>query len=361
MTPRYTATSWAVWGTTAQLVVAVDSAGSAATRLVRARDIATATLVEVDVAASRFRGDSDLSRVNAQSGSWVPVGAVFVDMLRAAIRAAQVSGGLVDPTVGGALQRAGYVADLTELDLVSADPVSADLASADLASVAVPVFTVTTPSGADRPTWQGIDLIAGRGHRPAQVRVPAGVSLDLGAVGKAYAADVIADRLGRAGVDAVVSLGGDVAVTPGPRTHQWRVDVSERPGTPAEQSLVVTSGALATSTTTHRRWRTEGQVAHHIIDPRTQAPAMEVWRTVTVAAASAVDANTASTAAVVLGAAAHDWLRGHQLAARLVAVDGEVTTTCGWPGPAGHTGLITETDTGSDIATDEADRVGGRR
>jgi thiamine biosynthesis lipoprotein len=77
---------------------------------------------------------------------------------------------------------------------------------------------------------------------------------------------------------------------------------------------------------------------HHIIDPATGEPARSCWRTVSVAAASCVDANTASTAAIIRGAAALPWLRDAGLPARLVREDGSVETTAGWPDDPGPTG-----------------------
>ena len=166
------------------------------------------------------------------------------------------------------------------------------------------------------------------------VRVPEGVVLDLGAVGKAFAADLVAGSIARAvGVDCVVSLGGDVAVgavqdSPG---HPWQVAVAEAPGDDPAQLLVLDSGGMATSTTMHRRWRSGGSIVHHVLDPRTGRPVERSWRTASVAAASCVAANTASTASLVLGAAAPAWLTERGLPARLVAHDGSITVVGGWP------------------------------
>jgi len=80
-----------------------------------------------------------------------------------------------------------------------------------------------------------------------------------------------------------------------------------------------------------RTWRRGGRALHHIVDPVTGEPAAPVWRTVTVAAATCVDANTAGTAAVVLGERAVPWLRSTGLPARLVALDGTVVRVGGWP------------------------------
>jgi thiamine biosynthesis lipoprotein len=166
------------------------------------------------------------------------------------------------------------------------------------------------------------------------VRVPAGVALDLGAVGKAFAADLVAGSISRTvGVDCVVSLGGDVAVgaVPDSPGHPWQVAVAEAPGDDPAQLVVLDRGGMATSTTTHRRWRSGGATVHHLLDPRTGRPVERSWRTASVAASSCVAANTASTASLVLGAAAPAWLAERGLPARLVARDGAVTVLNGWP------------------------------
>jgi ApbE family len=70
---------------------------------------------------------------------------------------------------------------------------------------------------------------------------------------------------------------------------------------------------------------------HHIVDPRTSRPTGGPWRTVSVAAESALEANVCSTAAIVLGDRAPSWLASQGVAARLVDLDGRVTTLGGWP------------------------------
>jgi thiamine biosynthesis lipoprotein len=97
-------------------------------------------------------------------------------------------------------------------------------------------------------------------------------------------------------------------------------------GDPGE-TVAIAAGGLATSSTAVRRW----PGGHHIVDPSTGAPATAPWRTVSVAAATCVDANIASTAAVVLGAAAPGWLAERGLPARLCAQDGAVLRVAGWP------------------------------
>ena len=94
----------------------------------------------------------------------------------------------------------------------------------------------------------------------------------------------------------------------------------------------IRDGGLATSSTAARRWRHGGDVLHHILDPRTGLPAATPWRTVSVAAGNCLDANTASTAAILLGAKAPAWLTAHGLPARLVPEDGgPIVYTPGWP------------------------------
>jgi thiamine biosynthesis lipoprotein len=95
--------------------------------------------------------------------------------------------------------------------------------------------------------------------------------------------------------------------------------------------VTITTGGLATSSITVRTWTVGGRPVHHIIDPATGEPARSCWRTVSVAAGSCTDANTASTAAIVRGSAAPDWLHDVGLPARLVRADGTVETTAGWP------------------------------
>jgi thiamine biosynthesis lipoprotein len=97
------------------------------------------------------------------------------------------------------------------------------------------------------------------------------------------------------------------------------------------QVVAVRSGGLATSSTTVRTWKRADQVLHHVLDPATGLPAKRIWRYVSVAAADCLTANTAATAALVLGHRAPDWLAERDLAARLVAADGSVTAIAGWP------------------------------
>jgi thiamine biosynthesis lipoprotein len=263
-----------------------------------------ALLDRVDRQASRFRADSPLSIANARAGRPVPIPRLLADLVQAALDAAAHTGGTVDPTVGRTMRRVGYDRDIAAIR---------------------PTGPAIVPSPGGRG-WRDVRL-----HRESGLlTVPAGTELDLGATAKAYTADHAAHALyNRYGIGVLVELGGDLAVA-GVSPTGWPVHVAEREGGPGPV-VVLAHGGLATSTTTVRRWRRGGRIAHHIVDPRTGRPVDGPWRTASVYAQSALSANTASTAALVLGDSALDWLSDRRLAARLIGVDGAVHTTPGWP------------------------------
>ncbi len=299
-----TSTVFAALGTTAVLVVA-DPAAHAEALAILNRELAA-----IDVAASRFRSDSELTRLNDANGRPVTVSPLCLEAVDAALRAARLTDGRVDPTVGLALRAIGYDRDF-----------------AAIAPAGPGVRIELQPA----PGWQAV-----RVNRDAStVQLPAGVALDLGATAKALCADrAAAAAAGATGSGVLVSLGGDIAVA-GPAPRQgWTVRVSHDHADPPEAggpTICVRSGGLATSSTSVRRWIRGGQTLHHLIDPATGAPAVEYWRTVSVAAGSCLDANIASCAAIVMGAAAPEWLHVRNLPARLVAPGGRVTTVSGWP------------------------------
>jgi thiamine biosynthesis lipoprotein len=268
-------------------------------------------LAEVDLACSRFRADSELSRVNRAGGLWIHVSPLFLEALRVALRAAYLTDGDVDPTIGRSLRLAGYDRDFAALR----------------ESTSPPPKVVATPG------WRSVLVDWERGA----VRVPHGVELNFDATGKALAADRAAKSAhAHTGVGVLVNLGGDLALAGNPPQEGWAVRVTDdhaasfdAPG----ETISLSSGALATSSTTVREWDSERGRLHHIFDPATGHPVSVVWRTVSVAAASCVDANTASTAAIVRGDRAPAWLESLGLPARLVGVAGNVVRVGGWPAP----------------------------
>jgi thiamine biosynthesis lipoprotein len=281
----------------------------------RARDDAlaavTAELAAVDAACSRFREDGELTRLVRAGGRRVEVSPLLRDALAAALAAARATDGLVDPTVGRTLRLAGY--DATFRVVAARDP------------------TGFRARFARVPGWQAVEL----DEATSTARVPSGVELDLGSTAKAFAADRCAARaLAAAGCGVLVSLGGDVAVAGEPPDAGWPVGIADAhdAGRDAVQTTVaIRAGGLATSSTSVRRWRSGSRLLHHIVDPRTGEPADTCWRIVSVAARSCLDANVASTAAVVLGRDAPAWLEARALDARLVGGSGEIATTGRWP------------------------------
>lgn len=287
------------WSCTVRLVVDDERA------LRRAADDLLALLDRVDRVASRFRTDSALSVANRAAGRPTPVPRLLVDLVDAALDAAAQTAGAVDPTLGLAMHRIGY-----DRDIHSVSPDAED---------------ALTEAG--RPgRWHSVRL-----HREAGlITVPPGTALDLGATAKAWTADHAAQTLAvRYDTAVLVELGGDLAVA-GDRPDGWCVRVAERDGADG-QLVLVRDGGLTTSTTTVRTWQRAGRTMHHIVDPATGLPATGRWRTASVAASSALEANVASTRAIVRGDDAVEWLSARGLAARLVAQDGSITTTPGWP------------------------------
>lgn len=283
--------------------VVVDDASA----LVAAMAIVQTEIREIDQVCSRFREDSELSRLNGRSGGdAVVLSPLLEEAIVASLRAAEMTGGLVDPTVGRHVQEAGYT--VTFCDLPAEGP-----------ALQLRVRQVVG--------WQALAYDP-RGHA---VRLPAGVSLDLGASGKAWAADraasAAADRLG---IAVAVDCGGDVAVRGPVPDGGWPVRVAADVHSDEWQDVVVFDGGLATSGTTARRWRRGGVELHHIIDPSTGLPARTPWSMVSVAAATCLEANAAATAALIMGARAPAWLDRCKLPARLVDVSGDVCFAGGW-------------------------------
>ncbi len=287
------------------------------TELDEAVTLATEILREVDETCSRFRDDSDLSAVNRHAGQWVEVDGLLIEALTVACSAAEQTGGLVNPLLGRPLVNLGYDRDFAELQEVGAPHFAA----------------LPAPPAVD--AWQQIEIDAG-----GAIRIPVDTALDLGATGKAWATDVIARAFSLELTDgAIVSVGGDLAIAEPaatePEAHRapsvpWPVAISERPGEPADETITLSSGGLATSSIQVRQWTRDGVRRHHLLDPRNGLPCAEVWRTVTATGPSCTAANIASTAAMVIGKSAPDWLNERNVTARLVDVFGRVSTTGAW-------------------------------
>jgi thiamine biosynthesis lipoprotein ApbE len=300
-------TTWEALGTSVVLRLTDPAA------LMPTRVCVESELDAIDRACSRFRSDSELSRVNARAGRPVYVSPLLIEALEVGVRAAELTGGDVDPTVGLALELAGYDRDWRLLAAPRDEPEP-------------PRITARVKVG-----WRTVALDPSAGT----VRIPTGVRLDLGATAKAWAADRAATAAAAAiGCGVLVSLGGDIATAGPAPVGGWLIRVTDdhrsHPSAPG-QTISICSGGLATSSTAVRRWSHDGHTMHHIIDPATGAPVRETWRTVSVAAADCTEANVATTAALVRAHRAPDWLAALGLPARLLGWDGRVRTVGDWP------------------------------
>jgi FAD:protein FMN transferase len=304
--------SWEALGTTVVLRLA-ERGG-----LPRAREAVASELDAIDRACSRFRPDSELSRLNARGGGVIRIGPLLAEALAVALRAAELTGGDVDPTVGRALELAGYDRDWR---MLPAPP----RAGTELPGSA-PAMTMRLRSG-----WRAVRL----DRASSTVRIPRGVRLDLGATAKAWAADRAALAAASAcGAGALVALGGDIATAGRAPAAGWPIRVTDDHRSPPSapgQTIAIWDGGLATSSTAVRRWSHGGREQHHIIDPDTGAPKTDTWRTVSVAAADCTEANIATTAALVRADDAPAWLGAFGLPARLVDWGGRVQTVGDWP------------------------------
>jgi FAD:protein FMN transferase len=302
------ADTFAALGTTATVAVARREL------LPQARTLLESRLDRLDRLCSRFRHDSELSQANAHAGRTRNATLELRAAVEVALAAANETGGLVDPTIGRALRDAGY-----------------DRTFALVRTRGSWTILASEPSAARR---LGV-VVDNERHT---LTIPAGVEVDLGATAKAHEADDAARELAAAlGTGVLVSLGGDIAVAGTSPGNGWCVRIADDHSDLHESEgplVLLRVGGLATSGTTVRRWPTSVGEAHHVIDPRTRRPADTPWRTVSVAASSCLAANIASTAAVILGDHALDWLRARSLHSRLVTRAGAIRYVGDWPDTA---------------------------
>lgn len=259
-------------GSTVDLTLVGDRATAAAWRL------AEALAAEWEATFSRFRPDSELSRLNAAAGRPVPVSARLYDAVAAAVAGSRSSGGLFDPTILPALVALGYDRDFQEIDVTK---------QIALAGIAIP----------------GVGGIA-LDPLARTVTLPAGVALDLGGIVKGLYADALAEMLADwpAGV---VSAGGDLrAWGDGPSGDGWLVGVEDPRDARRDVARLRVRGGVATSGTNRRSWRHGDVEVHHLIDPRSGLPGERTLCSVTVVAPTAASAEVAATALFLAGGAA---------------------------------------------------------
>ncbi len=268
---------WRAMGSTVELVVggATDAEALAAW--------AMDEIERLEQCWSRFRADSELMRLNDRSGEWVDVSPTLAEALRSATQWWRDTGGAFDPTVIEALERWGYSKDFA---LVRAVEAHGEPAGGQAASAAVPGLTGMVSM-----------------HDFQTVRLPRGVRLDLGGIGKGLAADLVAEALVDRGASSVlVSMGGDLRAAGLAPLGGYPVPVQN----PFDRAAVLFThplleGALVTSTTRIRRWTRHGTAAHHLIDPTTGCPAGHGLAAVILAAPSCAQAEVLAKSVLVSG------------------------------------------------------------
>jgi len=228
---------------------------------------------------SRFRSDSELSHLNRSQATVLEVTPVFARAVSVALAAAQQTNGLVDPTLGVALEAAGY--DRTFAELVPDE----------------------RPLGPSHPgSWRALAIVSGVLFRAR------GTKLDLNGVVKSMAVD---DAVALLPGDGYVSAGGDLAA-------RGAMDVL----LPSGGTVLLRGGGIATSGSSRRSWIRGGELQHHLIDPRTGRPARSCWSDATVAAGSCLAADVAARAAFILAEDGPGWLDDRGLAGSFVAPEG---------------------------------------
>jgi len=298
-------------GSDAHVVVIGGKPGSA--------DRARRRIDDLERKWSRFRPDSEISRLNASAGSFIGVSGDTRLLVERAVTAWGVSGGAFDPTLLGAIIRAGYD---RSFELLGPE----------------------TPAGFSR-LGAGADDIMIDGDA---VRLPSGTGFDPGGIGKGLAADVVAAELTAAGASGVcINLGGDVRVKgTGPDGDQGWTIALEHPHARRPFALVgVGDGGIATSTTLRRAWQTEGKRHHHLIDPQTGLPSDTDIALAAVIAGDTWIAEVLAKAVVLHGTPYHfDILGGTGAEAIVVDGAGEMTTSAGFAAFLGSTPLRTRHD-----------------
>jgi len=264
-------------GCLVELGGAAQSEALAIERLFRARDRQF----------SRFQAGSELNRVNRTPREVVTVSKTFAQMVERALGAASATGGLVDPTLAGALSAAGY-----DRDFESLGP------------------RPDAPRAGAPGRWRAVRMVGRLLVRPV------GLELDLNGVVKGHTVD---EAVGLLSGDGFVAAGGDYA-------GRGEFDVA----LPGDGSVRVTHGGLATSGTTKRRWLRAGIWQHHLIDPRSGRPAHSPWTEVTVSAATCLQADIAAKAAFLLGPDGPVWLDGRGLAGRFLSETGTPVVNDAW-------------------------------
>lgn len=296
---------FAAMGTTVSVVTDAEAADTG--------DEVERLFAEWEQCLSRFRPDSELSRLNARAGRPVAVSPLLFDVLTAALRAARATAGLYDPTLLRTLEGLGYD---RSFELLPQEAPNAPTCGSRPGRLA--------PAGGG---WRRIEL----DPRMRTVTIPAGVGLDLGGIAKGMAVDATIKRLRVIGARAaMVSAGGDLRVHGLPEgLVSWPIAVD---GGHGPVTVALTHGSLATSGIAKRRWRQGTVERHHLLDPRDGRPSRSGLWSVTVAAATCGHAEIAAKTAFLLGPRAGiEFLEQKGLAGLLVGRSGASWRCGSWP------------------------------
>lgn len=254
---------------------------------------------------SRFRPDSELSRLNACSGDWVTLSDLLWDVLRQALGMAALTNGRFDPTLLYGLWHTGYTDSFEQVAQGLSD-------------------SRWSPSWSLTGRWAEVAL----DERRQAVRLPLGVGVDLGGIAKGYTAQAVVTQLRSIG-PCLVDAGGDLVAGPPPAGQPgWPVGIANPGRGPTDLAVIwLAEAALATSGIDYRHWTQNGRAMHHLLDPNTGQPAHTNGLTVTILAADAAQAEAWATAALVAGSAGMAALVEMELVGVMVTQDGRILAT----------------------------------
>ena len=304
--PELHSSSFRCMTTEIELFLRTEQAGVAAGALAAVEQF----FFDVEARLSRFRDDSELTRLNRSAGRPAPVSPELYELVERAIAAARASQGIFDPTVIDALEAAGY-----------------DRSIEEIRSRGTQVRAPADARAVSQGRWRSIEV----NSKMRTVTLPERVRLDLGGIAKGWAVDRAAAMLKSFG-PGLVNAGGDLRAwgdQPGAEAGQGWLTAVDDPASPGSDVvwLWAREGALATSTTAARRWAG----GHHLVDPRTGRPAETDLVSVSATAATAAQAEIAAKVVLILGTTAgRAWLvRQRGVEALLVTTDGQVIQTPG--------------------------------
>lgn len=260
-------------------------------RAKRALDYTERFFVQTEAQLSRFRPSSELSRLNQQAGQPFRASPTLYTLVASALEWRTRTGGIFDPTILNALVAHGYDRSFSEIEAAPMSSQEDGNGHTGGRSNLDSRKDIEIRAGAD-------EIVLGPGR---QIRLPAGIGVDLGGIAKGWAVQQVAHRLGALG-PALVDGGGDIACVGAPPTGPWMVGVAD-PQTPEQDIayLPLSNQAVATSSRARRRWTQGGQPAHHLIDPRTGAPAETDILSATVIAPRLPDAEIYAKTVLILG------------------------------------------------------------